>query len=307
MQVWDWRHAIEQSSLKPLTKLLLYTLANYMNSHGNGCYPSVTTLSKSTGLKNRAIYNHIKLAVSAGFLVRNKRRITGKEWAANEYQAAYPSNATLQRVAEGVHPGAALHIDENILPPQYAGLHADAGLHVGAGLHADAPLDVVVQEEKNTQHIVKGCTQVHTNSPIVVKEEEVKEEEEVKKKKKKNIYMGDEEKKSQKTEIRKLEDHLFAEFWEVYGYKLDRKDAEKAYKNALKQGVTHETIINGVRKYQDYCNRMGWTAPYIKKPAKWLNGHCWADKHPAVAASPVRDPRAERDRAATEYALANRL
>lgn len=134
LTVWSWRQAIERAELKPMTKLVLYTLANYMNEHGQGCYPSIPVIAKATGLQERSIYNHIKDSEQAGFLERKKRKLSGQEWASNEYVATYPKE---------VHPDA--------------GLHSDASQEV----HVDA---------------VKGCTQVHTNSPLISPSDVIKRE-----------------------------------------------------------------------------------------------------------------------------------
>lgn len=139
MKVWSWRQAIEKSDLKPLTKLVLYTLANYMNDHGSGCYPSITNLAKATGLKERSVYNHIKDAEIAGFIIRGKRNVTGQQWASNEYKASYPKE---------MHPDAGVYVDAPL-----KGMHEDAYMHPDApqGMHPDAG---------------KGCIPVHTNSPM---------------------------------------------------------------------------------------------------------------------------------------------
>lgn len=133
MKVWSWRSAIEKSDLKPMTKLVLFVLANYMNEHGKGCFPSVETIAKSCGLKRRATFYNLKQAEEAGFLVKKKRVLANNQCVSNEYEASYP---------KGVHvdaPGGA---------PECTGeVHVDA---LG-GVHADA---------------LGGCIQVHTNTPI---------------------------------------------------------------------------------------------------------------------------------------------
>ena len=138
MQVWSWKHAIADSNLKPMTKLVLYTISNYMNSYGGGCYPSVSKIADQCGLKERATYSHINAAIAEGFLVKTKRNLRGSKWASNEYQAAYPEEARLQKNApeNGVHEDAG-HKTWGASPCR-SGVHEDAGL---------------------------GCTTVHTISP----------------------------------------------------------------------------------------------------------------------------------------------
>lgn len=92
MKIWSWRQAIELSDLEPSTKLLMYTLANYMNEHGDWCYPSMARLSKSTGLTERSVYRHMKLAEEAGFVEKRKKHSEGQLWAQNEYRALMPES-----------------------------------------------------------------------------------------------------------------------------------------------------------------------------------------------------------------------
>ena len=97
MRVWSWRQAIEKSeTLKPNTKLLLLILANYMNEHGEGCYPSVAKIAKACGFQERAVYRHIDFAIEQGFLIKSKRKLRGSQWASNEYKATYPSGVSVE-------------------------------------------------------------------------------------------------------------------------------------------------------------------------------------------------------------------
>jgi hypothetical protein len=132
VRVWSWRAAIEGAALPPMTKLVLYTLANHMNEHGRGAYPSVPRIAAACGLKERAVYNHIKAAEKAGFLKRGKLGKAGQKWASNEYEASYPPEVH-HDASQQVHDGAGLH------------------QRAGQGVHGDAG---------------KGCTGVHTNSPV---------------------------------------------------------------------------------------------------------------------------------------------
>lgn len=139
IQVWSWRIAIEKCDLKPMTKLVLYTLANYMNDHGKGCYPSVASISTSTGLSERRVFVHIKTAIDLGFLIKKKRNVKGSKWASNEYEAAYPYGVTLAapQLENGVtlESKKALGHDASVMP----------GVTPASGL---------------------GCRQRHTNSPV---------------------------------------------------------------------------------------------------------------------------------------------
>src|SRR5476649_1074544 len=90
MKVWSWRQALLRAPMEPSTKLILLALSTYMNDHGEGCYPSVEQLCKDTSLSERSVFYHLKKAESEGFLVKDKRELSGRKWAANEYRAALP-------------------------------------------------------------------------------------------------------------------------------------------------------------------------------------------------------------------------
>lgn len=106
MKIWSWRHAVAQAKLEPMTKLVLYTLANYMNETGGGCYPSLDTLQAESGMARATVVKHLDLAEAAGFITRRKHGYAGQKWARNEYRATYPKgteladNGTLELSAE---------------------------------------------------------------------------------------------------------------------------------------------------------------------------------------------------------------
>ena len=110
MQVWDWKDAIEKSeTLKGSSKLLLMIMSNYMNSKGDGCYPSVARLAKACVMTERSVYRNLSLAEEAGFLIREKRNIRGQKWASNEYRAIYPKGLNL---GSGVTEASPLERDD---------------------------------------------------------------------------------------------------------------------------------------------------------------------------------------------------
>lgn len=223
MKIWSWRQAIEKANLKPTTKLVLYTLANYMNEHGEGCYPSMETIAKGCGLESvKTVFNNIKLAVEAGFLIKVKRDLKGSKWAANEYKAAYNN---------GRYPDSDV---DNV-----GGIQIPTGRYPGSGV---------------------GGTQVPINSPM-------------------NTPMN--------TPLKTIQKDFFEEFWNLYGIKKGRSKCEVSYKRAIKSGVTHETIMNGLKAYQAEYQKDGWH-PDVKLPLTWLNGKHWDDEY---LKEPTREDR----------------
>lgn len=71
----------------------------------------------------------------------------------------------------------------------------------------------------------------------------------------------------------------FDKFWESYGKIGNKQQAIKSYNKTIKGGTTHETIINGLRRYQDYCQAIGQEQRYIKHASTWLNNRGWEDEN----------------------------
>lgn len=89
-QSWTWRHAILKADLAPTTRHVLLTISCHMNDVGEGCYPTVATLAEETGLSDRAVFKHIKIATDEGWLEVTKHGFAGQKWANNEYAARFP-------------------------------------------------------------------------------------------------------------------------------------------------------------------------------------------------------------------------
>ena len=74
----------------------------------------------------------------------------------------------------------------------------------------------------------------------------------------------------------------FDEFWSIYPRKVGKRDAENAYKRALKI-ATSEEIFEGAKRYATDPNRVD---QFTAHPATWLNRGSWADQ-----ALPPRTPQ----------------
>ncbi len=146
MKVWSWRQAILRSSLESTTKLLLLALSTYMNDHGEGCYPSTTQIAHDASLTERAVFTHLRKAEIAGFLVRDKRELSGRKWASNEYRAAYPCNN---------EPYSAENVGVNLIHSM-----PSTELNSSQGSVRDEPDSV-----EGCTTFMRGMNDVHTNSP----------------------------------------------------------------------------------------------------------------------------------------------
>jgi hypothetical protein len=90
--IWSWRNVIRKSDLPPLAKLCCYVLADYMTDAARGCFPSIATLMKDTGLSNTSIAKHVRLAIEAGLLVRHRFRDRAGHCAGTNYYPGFPES-----------------------------------------------------------------------------------------------------------------------------------------------------------------------------------------------------------------------
>jgi len=79
----------------------------------------------------------------------------------------------------------------------------------------------------------------------------------------------------------------FDEFWSVYPRKVGKRDAENAYKRALKL-ATSEEIFEGAKRYAVDPNRVD---QFTAHPATWLNRGSWGDQ-PLPPRTPQNGARA---------------
>lgn len=71
----------------------------------------------------------------------------------------------------------------------------------------------------------------------------------------------------------------FPEFWTLYPKKCEKIYAQRCYDAAIKNGATHEEILEGVKNYAKHCKSENTERQFIKNPSTWLNKGCWADEY----------------------------
>ena len=81
----------------------------------------------------------------------------------------------------------------------------------------------------------------------------------------------------------------FETIWKIYKKKVDKDKALKAYKKARKdhettdhtkyKAVDYETILNGVKRYNEYLEAKNTDMQYVKMFSTWLNGRCWENDY----------------------------
>lgn len=70
----------------------------------------------------------------------------------------------------------------------------------------------------------------------------------------------------------------FAEWWPHYPKKVKKLDAEKAYRAALKRGVTPKELLDGLQRQKAVWKAKGTEPQYIPYPATWLRAGSWEDE-----------------------------
>lgn len=90
--LFPWRLAIvsAEGPGNPTTRHVLLTLALHMNSDGQRCFPSEARLAAETGLSDRSVRTHLKIATENGWISRKRWRCKGKNWAQYCYCATLP-------------------------------------------------------------------------------------------------------------------------------------------------------------------------------------------------------------------------
>ena len=71
----------------------------------------------------------------------------------------------------------------------------------------------------------------------------------------------------------------FNDLWNIYPRKERKNDAFKAYSKAIKKGVEHTTIQNGLQSYIEYVKANQTETKYIKQGGTWFNQECWNDEY----------------------------
>ncbi|ANH49914.1 replication initiation protein [Propionibacterium phage PFR2] len=85
-------------------------------------------------------------------------------------------------------------------------------------------------------------------------------------------------------------DH-FADFWDAFPKRVDKRAAAKAFKAASKR-ADPAAIIAGARRYASECETNRTETRFIKHPTTWLNADAW--DNPEFINGPIKDNRQKR-------------
>jgi len=93
MKTFTWItliHDTDPVELGPTTRHVLFTIGHYMDATGGSCYPTIKTIARASGLCERAVKKHIKIAKDAGWVKSHQHGFAGQKWRNNAYEATAP-------------------------------------------------------------------------------------------------------------------------------------------------------------------------------------------------------------------------
>lgn len=91
--VHEWKLAFRASDLPSPAKHVLFELCEFMDKDGKRCFPSIQLLASNTGMGEKTVRRHLKVAVEKGWLFRLRHGKNGQAWANYHYQAKLPGEA----------------------------------------------------------------------------------------------------------------------------------------------------------------------------------------------------------------------
>jgi hypothetical protein len=71
----------------------------------------------------------------------------------------------------------------------------------------------------------------------------------------------------------------FENWYKMYPRKEAKINAEKAYTKAVKNGVSHEKLMEGLTRFNAHLESQPREKKFIPLPASWLNAGRWEDEY----------------------------
>ncbi len=95
---FDWQKMIasENGPESPTTRHVLLTISLYMDETGGNCFPSTRTIATNTGLSERVVCRHLKIASDEGWIIKSPAGVNGQGWKRNSYESTIPQKALTQ-------------------------------------------------------------------------------------------------------------------------------------------------------------------------------------------------------------------
>lgn len=86
----------------------------------------------------------------------------------------------------------------------------------------------------------------------------------------------------------------FEKLWQLYPNKKNKAGAFKAYKSAIKDGVTNKQIQDGIVAYKQEIARKNTSIEYVRYGSSWFNQRGWEDEYESTVIATKRDTEYER-------------
>lgn len=86
----------------------------------------------------------------------------------------------------------------------------------------------------------------------------------------------------------------FEKLWQLYPNKKNKAGAFKAYKSAIKDGVTNKQIQDGIIAYKQEIARKNTSIEYVRYGSSWFNQRGWEDEYESTVIATKRDTEYER-------------
>lgn len=258
---WAVERAIRASALAPPSRLLLYTLLTRVS---NGTLvipaqysPSLTTLTKETGLGRSTVADHLNFLERDGWLDRS--RPSTKEALTERARTAYRIQVPVSVLAEmEAEPVQELDQSDTRTSPTL-GL---VGPIEQEGLFSASPGAGPVQEPDGTS---PGAGLNPMSSPKSSSPTEKKTE-------------GGAGGKRSRAKPSSEEHPRFAEWYAAYPLRGKRPEAVRAFNKAIAKVGDAQVLIDAAKVYAEKDPRV--KRGYIKGASVWLNNDCWDDEIP---------------------------
>lgn len=271
---WTWRHAIQESDLEPTTRFVLLNLSISMNEKGEGCWPSIDTQAKETGLSRKTVIVHLKKAEAAGWLRVEQIRFRGQNWRHNQYFAVWPDRTESAAMVDPVplkgDVAATPSLEEGGEPEGRRGV--TDGKKVVYELHPTSPSDLSKDSSigESTPGETESCNYDSSSCDDVGPSVD--------------LFGGQSESFVPPRLTGEEVDSFFDQvFWPEYPRKCSKKEARRAIHRILRkptrlQANTLEAeIMEGLRRYkQTKPEQQAWL-----HPSTFLNKERWTDEENA--------------------------
>mgnify|MGYP003082062688 CR=1 FL=1 len=246
--------------LKSSSKVLALVLAARMNDRHDDwpgrpvCFPGLDTLKQDTELQERMVRYAIAELVEAKVIRVYKDRTQGSRWYHNVYEWTAPMSPNyepdwMRRPDKQKSSVGARLADEGweYCEKNQVGPNVAATEHPEFVLPAEQPALIDVPAATDSARDLLDRTPA-TPAP-----------------------------KPERQLTPKPADG-FAEWWAQYPKKVKKLDAEKAYRAALKRGVTPKGLLDGLQRQKATWKAKGTEPQYIPYPATWLRAGSWEDE-----------------------------